>query len=311
MKIKNQLKVTHDTNKVQIFMQKTIKKETCYYSHTWCFIVIIFMFTFLSSCNKKNNSQETEIQTPTIKEPTSADLIELSNQLIERDKYQSAIQELRKISVQDSLFQCAQTLIGRADSLRIIQVEQMIKDKLQSELDLINAGIDFSKYRGSIKALESEALLFESWVELVNEGDSCENLEIRKIANQIKNNVIKIQTKEFPQLRKEYAKVLSRELWEKDISVFVSGSGNKYLNLTGGTFVSNTNKQEYATDLFKKLFPFRFKELRFRWYEGQDEYTFYRIPTCVDTAFGNGSWMSQRDLDRIIETNSYLKSRNY
>lgn len=265
-----------------------------------------------------------------IKPPTSAELIQQSNLLIEQDSFQIAIRELEKISVEDDLYQQAQLLKIKADSLQTVQkereleekrikaekeleekkikAEQELKEKLNQELNLIKAGIDFSVHRGSYENILSAVDIFVSWKELAVEGDSSKNNEINKLSAQLRNSAVKIQVREYPILRKEYANILSSELWIDDISVSVSGNGNIYLNLTGGTFASNSNKKKYADELYQKLAFFNFKEIRFRWYKGQDEYTYWKIRhSFKDSDLGNHMRWAAESMRKLNDETEVLQ----
>ncbi|ADV48762.1 hypothetical protein Celal_1450 [Cellulophaga algicola DSM 14237] len=83
--------------------------------------------------------------------------------------------------------------------------------------------------------------------------------------------------REFPILRKEYAKIIAKKIWENDIDVTSSSRGNRYINFSGGVFAANKNKQEFQEQVNEVLKMFRFNQSRYRWYKGADEYTYYTI----------------------------------
>lgn len=66
-------------------------------------------------------------------------------------------------------------------------------------------------------------------------------------------------------------------MWVNDIEVSGSGSSTIYINFTGGLFAANKNKQDFQEQVHSVLNQFRFKQSMYRWYKGQDEYTYYTI----------------------------------
>ena len=86
-----------------------------------------------------------------------------------------------------------------------------------------------------------------------------------------------MQIKEFPKLRKEYAKVVAKLMWERDVDVSASGKNYINLNFTAGMFAANKNKKDFQEQLKDAPKMFRFRQTRYRWYKGENEYTYYTI----------------------------------
>ena len=163
------------------------------------------------------------------------------------------------------------------------QIAEEKKERIKVEIKSINKGIDFSMYRGSVDDIKFEIILFETWGSIITEGLNSEDYEMRKLAKQLKNKVKKLQINEFPRLRKNYGKVLNKVLWENDIGVYSNGYGKRIINFTGGIFVTNSNKQEFQNELQQMLTMLRFTQSRYRWYKGENTYTYYKIYTGKDS----------------------------
>jgi len=142
-------------------------------------------------------------------------------------------------------------------------------------LKAINDGVDFTSYRGTIESLQIELVLFSTWANIINDGNKSEDPEIQKLVKQLKPKVVRIQAREFPILRKEYAKIVAKKMWENDIDVYSSSKGNRYINFSGGMFAANKNKQDFQEEVNEVLSMFRYKQSRYRWYKGASEYTYY------------------------------------
>ena len=94
--------------------------------------------------------------------------------------------------------------------------------------------------------------------------------------------MLALQISEFPKMRKAYIDVVADKLWEENITVTAQGNGNTVVNITGGIFVNNKNKKQMQETLSDVLKSFRFKQVRYRWYKDEDEYTYYDLSVPKD-----------------------------
>lgn len=220
--------------------------------------------------------------------------IETATKYIKEGNYSNAILTLEKIEKTDSLYNNAQLLIKKADSLNNLTAEEKRvaeemnaekakkeellkqKEQLERELKSINDGIEFAD-GNSIEELQMDIVLFASWAKIIKEAQESEDIEIKNLGENLKSKVSKIQIKEFPNLRNQYAKIVAKKLWENDIEVSANGTGKKYINFSGGVFAANKNKQEFQTQVQEILNMFRFNQARYRWYKGESEYTYYTM----------------------------------
>ena len=83
-------------------------------------------------------------------------------------------------------------------------------------------------------------------------------------------------------MREYYGKYLAEKLWENNIYISTQGKTDQIINLTGGLFANNKNIKEFQETLNAGLNDFRFKEVRYRWYENAEKYTFYELETPSD-----------------------------
>jgi hypothetical protein len=227
--------------------------------------------------------------------------IESATSKIESKNYEDAISILNSIKEDNKLYTQARQLIVKVDSLKSISDEEekiakeeaerlkaeedkiRQKEQLERELKSLSDGVDFSTYRGSIDNLQMELVLFSTWADIIRKAENSADKEVISLAKKLKSKVSRIQTKQFPILRKEYAKVVADKMWESDINVYSSGSGHTRINFTGGLFAANKNKKDFQEQLHEILTMFRFSQSRYRWYKGQDEYTYYKIESPKDS----------------------------
>lgn len=221
--------------------------------------------------------------------------IKSAKTFIEQENYKGAISKLKDIKTSDSLYSEAKVLLQKAEGLSKMTAEEkkiikeveekkkaeekivQTKEQLDREIKSIDKGVNFSTYRETIDALQLELVLFATWATIIKDAEVTNDAEILKLAKQLMTKVSSIQVKEFPILRKEYTIIVATKMWENDIKVFADGTGNRYINFTGGLFAANKNKLDFHTQLIEILTMFRFTQSRYRWYEGQDEYTYWSV----------------------------------
>jgi hypothetical protein len=220
--------------------------------------------------------------------------IESASKYIEEGNYSNAISELEKIQKTDTLYNNAQLLLKKADSLSNLTAEQKQiakelknenakkeellkqKEQLERELKSIDEGIKFAD-GNTIDALQMDIVVFASWAKLIKEAEESEEAEIQNLGKNLKSKVSRIQVREFPNLRKQYAKIVAKKMWENDIEVSANGTGKRYINFSGGVFAANKNKKDFQTQVQEVLNMFRFNQARYRWYKGESEYTYYTM----------------------------------
>lgn len=164
-----------------------------------------------------------------------------------------------------------------------LKTPEKTKEQLKRELASFDKPFDNSTYKGSILSVQMGLVLFAAYADIIKEGKESTDEENKKLAAQLEKKVITRQIKEFPTLRKRYAEVAGEKLWESDVYVSTSGANNSVINLTGGLFASNKNIAETQKTLIDILTQFRFKEVRYRWYKGADEFTYYKLETPKDS----------------------------
>lgn len=231
---------------------------------------------------------------------SSQEIILKSNNHIKEGNYVKAKSELSKIKQTDSLYKKSKSILKKIDSL-ILHTEKLEKEYLiQNEkkkflekkldyknlllekINLIDKGIDFSEYRGSLKKLHLELKLFGNWSNIIKESEKYEDSDILKLNNKLKNLIIDLQLVEFPNMRKEYAKILSRKLWRENFDIYASGNRKKIINFTNHTFASNANIEDSHLLNLNQLIILRFKQSRYRWYKEQNNYTSYDLGNTND-----------------------------
>lgn len=216
-------------------------------------------------------------------DPSSSEVVEKKiakiQELINNKNYSEAKRLVSEIELntESVFYDEVQGIKSRVDSLESVQKKEDLLADLKMETETISKGIDFSTYRGSTSALQLEVALFSAWYDFIKRGAVSEDKEIQRLSYELERKVKNLQKTEFPALRKEYGKIAKRELWESDVDVSTSGTGSRYINFTSGIFAANANKKQFFENISSMLNMLRFKQARFKWYSGQDDYTYWKI----------------------------------
>jgi hypothetical protein len=263
----------------------------------------VFKYIIVVSClllgilvvpNIQSESNEDNTKTNAQKYIEDIKTIEVAQKYIKDYKGSNAISELKDIDKKSPLYVKAQQLLQKADSInKMTEFEKKIakemevkikqKQQLEREIQTITEGVDFSTYRGTINALQLELVVFGAWTKIIKDAENSNCPEIQNLAKKLSSKVVNLQIKEFPKLRKEYTSIVAKKMWENDVEVYTSGAGNVYINITGGIFAANKNKQDFQNQIQEILTMFRFNQARYRWYKGADEYTYYELETPKDS----------------------------
>jgi len=158
-----------------------------------------------------------------------------------------------------------------------------LKTKIANNIKSLEGGDDLTKKEmSSATEFQIAAALYKAYTSTINEGKASNDKEILKLTNDLQKKVIASQQKNFPKLRAAYYKFIKNTLWEHDVEVSLSGSGNTNIKFTGAYFAANKNIKATQETLQEMLTLLRFKQTQYRWYSGQDEYTYYTISSPKD-----------------------------
>lgn len=216
------------------------------------------------------------------------------------DKYVEALEHLRKVKVTDDKYDSAQIKISeiekiladtqiekeRRDSIAYVEQQKKeledFKNQLKREIEVFKT-FDGNKYRGDVSAIQTELVIFAAWAGEIRRAEYSSDIEVRRLGKTLKAKVINLQKSEFPKLRKAYGAILKEKLWVENINVKTIGTGYTILEFEGGVFASNKNIQDTQETFRDMLNQLRFKRTNYKWYEYDDEYTYYSMKTGKDS----------------------------
>lgn len=173
---------------------------------------------------------------------------------------------------QDSLF--------NANLARVDSMEAAAKLNILEEIE----SYDIGQYKDQKASVVANGIAdFERWEETATILSSASDVKSKEIGQKAIKKIAAARIKYFPLLRKYWADAAAREMWEHDIEVSVSGKGYTILTFTGGTFAANANIKSTQETLNQTFHDLRFKQARYKWYSGDDEYTYFDLKTKTDS----------------------------
>lgn len=135
--------------------------------------------------------------------------------------------------------------------------------------------VDLSQYKGA----EASAIIglcnsLDEYAALAKQPVSDSSSVKRK---ELGRQIVAFRKQNMPTLRKYWAESAGNSLWEHNIEVDVLGSRRDVLVFTGGTYASNASIKETQVAVSEATRLLRFKQVRYKWYSGDDEYTYYTL----------------------------------
>lgn len=234
----------------------------------------------------------------------NSDYYEIGIKHYKKKEYLNAYNNLKLVSANDKNYIDATKKINEikpiVDSIRKIEETRGLDEKKEAKSDVtsdekndINNQLereinsikkeDYVFAKGNtVSELQMDLVLLGAYWKIIHDGENSGDTEAKKLANELKEKVVKIQSRAYPKLRKKYIEVAKGLLWEHDIDVY-SSDGGKVMNLTAGIFASNGNIKSTEEIIEENMKLFRFKQVRYRWYKGDDEFTYYDLKPLKDT----------------------------
>lgn len=169
------------------------------------------------------------------------------------------------------------------DSIKNEEKKLDLNVRLNKEIESLEKDLDLSKNVSSMDGITIVLALYKFYSSIIKEGKESDKPEEQELAKKLEKKVISSQIKVLPKLRLIYYKLIKDKLWENDIDVKILNSSNKTLQLTGGIFASNKNIQDTQSMLHEVLSLLRFKQIQYKWYSGDDEFTYYNLDSPKDS----------------------------
>lgn len=169
-----------------------------------------------------------------------------------------------------------------------LEQEKLAQEQVKKDLERINKELDWAKnynassWYDSVVWIQINIALFHAYASIIEEYSASQDPEIKIAIGNLRSEVTKLQIREFPKLRKAYAKIMWETLWTSNIEVITRWSDNWTIELVWGMFADNQNKLDVYTTLKDMLVMLRFNRINMKWYEYDDDYTYWDIESKND-----------------------------
>ncbi len=129
---------------------------------------------------------------------------------------------------------------------------------------------------------DAELLTFTGYATLATNGQKMDDKDVKTLADAFAKQLSQLQIHEFPLMRKQYSDAVATKMWENDVKVRSYGAGNKTLELIAAVFAANANKKTIQQTIEQKVEGLRFTQVNYKWYDGDDQYTYYKLTVPKD-----------------------------
>lgn len=157
--------------------------------------------------------------------------------------------------------------------------------KLNDDISAAKSFVIDKKTLGSdvLAGIKPTQAIFDGWANDLASGKGSKNTDVVTAAATLKKEASRVQSQMYPIMRKVFAKVASKVLWSTDGDMQTLGADNGIALFISGEYAANRNILKTVQSIGETLYDLRFTQVRFKWYEASDEYTFYNVKTPDDS----------------------------
>jgi hypothetical protein len=135
----------------------------------------------------------------------------------------------------------------------------------------------------SIPDIATELSWHKSNTALYNEVKMNKDKEIGSQREVLKEKMVKIQKKEFPELRNAYVSSKKEVLEHEEIAVSLSGDNKDVLTISGNMFEPKKAQKNFTKSIEEIVSDLRFRKVVYRWSDNQKDVADYEIHSKTDT----------------------------
>ena len=118
---------------------------------------------------------------------------------------------------------------------------------------------------------------------LYNDAKDNKDKLIKEQSQVLKDRMVQIQTREFPEMRDEYVNLKKDVLSQEKIQISASGKAKEILTFSGNVFEPKRTKRKFLKDIKQIAKDLRFKEVIFKWSDKSEDYSSYQIDSKTDS----------------------------
>ena len=118
---------------------------------------------------------------------------------------------------------------------------------------------------------------------LYNEVKDSHDEAIDAKRKELEQKIIKVQAKEFPELRGAYVASKKEVLGQEHIDIALSGDKKDVLTFTGQMFEPKKTQKDFMKNIHEIVYDLRFKKIVYKWSPNQKDIADYEIDSKSDT----------------------------
>lgn len=163
-----------------------------------------------------------------------------------------------------------------ADVAENKNVMLFIQNKIIDIDEKLNTGQTDADLATSIKWHQSNAALY-------NEALNHKDKQVKEQSNILKDKIIKVQTKQFPELRKSYVQSKEAVLKQENIQIASSGNRNEILVFTSEKFEPKQSQKSFLKNINEIVYDLKFTKVIFKWSADNKDSKEYKISSKTDS----------------------------
>ncbi|MCE6990138.1 hypothetical protein [Dyadobacter sp. CY323] len=119
---------------------------------------------------------------------------------------------------------------------------------------------------------------------LYDEVKSSKDKEIATKREELKKKMVKVQGREFPELRNAYVESKKEVLATQHIDIALSGDHKDVLMISGEMFEAKKSQKAFTNNIQEIVNDLRFKKIVYKWSDEKNAFADYKIDSKNDTA---------------------------
>ncbi|KAA6439262.1 hypothetical protein FEM33_13380 [Dyadobacter flavalbus] len=151
-----------------------------------------------------------------------------------------------------------------------------IQNKIIDIDEKLKSGQTDSDLATSIAWHQSNAALY-------NEALNHKDKQVKEQSNILKDKIIQIQTKQFPELRKSYIQSKEAVLKQENIQIASTGNRNEILVFTSEKFEPKQSQKSFLKNINEIVHDLKFTKVIFRWSPDNKDSKEYKISLKNDS----------------------------
>lgn len=124
--------------------------------------------------------------------------------------------------------------------------------------------------------------LLRVYTEQILDYKNSKDPDIVKVYEDYKKSLVILQKEYYPLMRKAYLKEAKNDLFRHNIEVTSNKPNYTTIMFTGYLFANNANIEDVNNVLWSAIKKLRFKQVRYRWSEVDERYTYYDVKSPKD-----------------------------